>query len=191
MLYLVGGVARAGKSITASVMLERYSIPYLSLDSLRWGLTKGAPSLGIHSDNNDHEDAERLWPMIEAIIENILFDGRDYLIEGVCLLPKLVSECRHANPNNVRTCFLGYPQVGLDEKVNATMNYEGPNDWLRRLDKKSVRGFIGEAIQTSMSLKTECESYSIPFINSGSNFPRAINESVNVLTDSGARRVSR
>ncbi len=182
MLYLVGGVARAGKSMTATTMQRQLGVPYLSLDALRWGLTKGAPCLGIHSDNDDQEDSKRLWPILEAMIENILFDGRDYLIEGVCFIPELVATCIHTNPDSVRACFLGCPDVGLDKKVAATMNYEGPNDWLRRLSSEVVHEFIAGAIQRSIRLRSECAATDIPFIDSGGNFSQAISKAMDALT---------
>jgi predicted kinase len=92
MLYLVGGVARAGKSQVATTMNNKYQIPWLSLDTLRWGLGKGAPSLQIDSNNDDQKDAARIWPIVEAMSDNILFDGRSYLIEGGIVMSRATGE---------------------------------------------------------------------------------------------------
>ena len=182
MLYVVGGVARAGKSQVATAMNNKFGVPWLSLDALRWGLGKAAPILGIDSDNDDREDAERIWPIIEAMAENILFDGRDYLMEGVCLTPQQAASLISSRPQEVRACFLGYPHVDLSDKVTATMRYEGPNDWLRRLGVERATGFLSGAIQRSATLRSECDSVGIPFIDTGSNYLQGIDDAVNALT---------
>jgi hypothetical protein len=91
MLYLVGGCSRSGKSSLAERMRARHNVPWFPLDALKMGLHLGAPSLGVHPDDDDLETADRMWPIVRGALENLIFDGRDYLVEGVNLRPATVA----------------------------------------------------------------------------------------------------
>jgi hypothetical protein len=47
MLYLIGGAARAGKTILGHRLFRERSIPYFCVDYFVSALDQGAPELGI------------------------------------------------------------------------------------------------------------------------------------------------
>ena len=111
MLYLIGGCSRSGKSTLAERMRVRHGIPWFPLDALKMGLHLGAPSLGIYPEDDDLETADRMWPIIQGVLDHLLFDGRDYLVEGVNIRPHLIARFIGETDEPVRACFLGYPEV--------------------------------------------------------------------------------
>jgi adenylate kinase family enzyme len=42
MVILVGGVSCTGKTVMAQKLLEKYKIPYLSIDHIKMGLIRGS-----------------------------------------------------------------------------------------------------------------------------------------------------
>ena len=50
MLFFIGGAARTGKGILARRLLVEQRLPYLSLDVLKMGLTRGVPEYEIDPD---------------------------------------------------------------------------------------------------------------------------------------------
>ena len=53
-------------------MRARHGVPWFTLDALKMGLYLGAPSLGVHPDDDDLETADRMWPIIKGVIENLV-----------------------------------------------------------------------------------------------------------------------
>jgi hypothetical protein len=67
MLYLVGGCSRSGKSLLAGRVRAHYGVPCFPLDALTMGRRLGAPSPGIHPNDDDLETADRTWPIIKGV----------------------------------------------------------------------------------------------------------------------------
>jgi hypothetical protein len=68
-------------------MRANHQVPWLPLDALKMGLHLGAPPLGVHPEDDDLETPDRRWPVIKGLLENLIYDGRDYLVEGINLRP--------------------------------------------------------------------------------------------------------
>jgi hypothetical protein len=160
---------------------QRQGTPWLSIDAMRWGLTKGAPELGINSDNDDLEDALRLWPIIQGFVENVEFDGRDYLIEGVCLLPNQIVELVNKYLPNARACYLGYPEIDPETKFAEVMAHGGPNDWLRKEPEAKIRAFISSRISQSRKDRETCSAIGLQFFDTGQNRAKVLSNASRYL----------
>ncbi|HEY1879546.1 MAG TPA: hypothetical protein VGG68_06415 [Caulobacteraceae bacterium] len=171
MLYLVGGCGRSGKSTLAERIRAGHGVPWFPLDALKMGLHLGAPSLGVHPDDDDLETADRMWPIVKGALENLVFDGRDYLVEGVNLRPATVADFARENETPVRICFLGYPEVSIDIKASEVARHAGlPNDWLNRMGPDYVRRYLEYGRSQSCRLRDECRALGIPFFDTGADF---------------------
>ncbi len=186
MLYVVGGCSRSGKSLLAELMRVRHNIPWFSLDALKMGLHLGASSLGVHPDGDDLKTADRMWPIIEGVIENLIFDGRDYLIEGVNLRPATLARFIEDADGPVRACFLGYPEAIIEVKAQQVAQHVGtPNDWLHRTGPANVRRYLEASRALSRRLRRDCEALDIPFFDTGSDFHGALACAERTLIDPG------
>ncbi len=171
MLYLVGGCGRSGKSSLAERMRLRHGVPWFALDALKMGLHLGAPSLDVDPDDDDLEVADRMWPIVKGLIENLIFDGRNYLVEGVNLRPASVAAFIAAAETPVRACFLGYPDIRVEAKAARVREHAGlPGDWLSRRGPAYVRKYIGYGRSLSRRLRRDCRELSFPFIDTGVDF---------------------
>jgi hypothetical protein len=171
MLYIIGGCSRSGKSLLAERMRTRHNVPWFPLDALKMGLHLGAPLLGVHPDDDDLETADRMWPVIKGAIENLIFDGRDYLVEGVNLRPATVADFIKEADTPVRTCFLGYPDAVIETKAAEVARHARlPNDWLNRTGRDNVRRYLEISRTLSRRLRDDCGSLDIPFFNTGADF---------------------
>jgi hypothetical protein len=171
MLYLVGGCGRSGKSTLAERIRARHGVPWFPLDALKMGLHLGAPSVGVHPDDDDMETADRMWPIVRGALENLIFDGRDFLVEGVNLRPATVADFIKETEAPVRTCYLGYPEVAIESKAADVARFAGlPNDWLNRTGPENVRRYIEYCRTQSRRLRTDCHTFGIPFFDTGADF---------------------
>ena len=73
MIILIGGVGYAGKTLMAQKLLEKYKMPYLSIDHLKMGIYRSDPNCGFHPESDAETGsceliANKLW----GILKNIL-----------------------------------------------------------------------------------------------------------------------
>lgn len=183
MLYLVGGVSRSGKSTLAERMRRGRGVPWFPLDALKMGLHLGAPSLEVSPDDEDALTAARMWPVIRPLLENLIFDGRDYLVEGVNLRPADVAGFVAGTREPVRACFLGYPALSVPAKAALVARHAGgPNDWLNRMGEPYVLAYLEGCVRRSRALRDECARSGLAFFDTGADFEAAIGAAERWLT---------
>lgn len=183
MLYIVGGCSRSGKSLLAERMRSRHGIPWLTLDAVKMGLALGAGYLGVEPSSDDLITADRIWPVVEPILDHALFDGRPYLVEGVNLRPETISTYLAHADAPIRVCFLGYPDVSIDEKIQAVAGHRDvPTDWLYRTGPANVRRYLTISRDLSRTLREECRRVGLPFVDTGDDFVAGLEAAEAILT---------
>lgn len=166
----------------AERMRVRHGVPWFTLDALKMGLHLGAPTLGVRPDADDLSTADRLWPIIEPILDHAIFDARDYLVEGVNLRPRTVAQFIAETDEPVRACFLGYPDVAIEAKLRDVALHAGPpTDWLHRTGPENVRRYLAISRKLSRELRAECAAVNIPFVDTGAEFDDGIGKAERVL----------
>jgi putative acetyltransferase len=70
----------------AQKLLEKYKIPYLSIDHVKMGLIRGSKYCDFTATDSDDELANKLWPIVKGIIMTNIENGQHIIIEG-CYLP--------------------------------------------------------------------------------------------------------
>lgn len=169
----------------AARMCARHGIPWFALDALKMGLHLGAPALGVMPAGDDLATADRMWPIVEPILDHAIFDRRDYLVEGVNLRPATVARFIQECDEPVRACFLGYPDIRIEAKAMHVARHSGPpTDWLHRTGTENVRRFLKISRALSRSFRDECATLDIPFVDTGADFQAGVAAAEHVLTRS-------
>jgi hypothetical protein len=164
-------------------MRARHGVPWFPLDALKMGLYRGAPQLGVHPEHDDLETADRMWPIVQALVENLIFDGRDYLVEGVNLRPDTVAAFIRQSEDPIRACFLGYPELSVEAKAVHVAAHAGqPNDWLNRMGSDYVVRYLGECRRFSQLLLDDCTRLGLDFFDTGADFHGALDAAERSLT---------
>lgn len=84
MIVLISGTTHTGKTALAQRLLEKYKIPYLSVDHLKMGLIRsGNTALTV---NDDKELTPYLWAIVKEIIKTAIENKQNLIIEG-CYIP--------------------------------------------------------------------------------------------------------
>ena len=174
----------------AERMRAHHGVPWFTLDALKMGLYLGAPSLEVLPQADDLCTADQMWPIIEPILDHAVFDGRDYLVEGVNLRPTAVATFIQESDQPVRACFLGYPDMNVEDKAREVARHTGPpTDWLHRTGAENVRRYLGVSRQLSRQLRDDCNSFGIPFVDTGADFHAGLDAAERALVhprDEGA-----
>ena len=84
MIILITGASHTGKTLLAQKLLEKYKIPYFSIDNLKMGLIRsGYTKL---TPEEDPAITDYLWPIIREMIKTAIENGQNLIIEG-CYIP--------------------------------------------------------------------------------------------------------
>ena len=84
MVILISGTTHTGKTALSQRLMEKYKIPYLSVDHLKMGLIRsGKTSLTVR---DDEKLTLFLWPIIKEIIKTVIENKQNIIIEG-CYIP--------------------------------------------------------------------------------------------------------
>lgn len=86
MIILIGGASCTGKTTMAQRLLEKYHIPYLSIDHVKMGLIKGNQYCDFKATDPEDELTEKLWAIVRGIIMTNIENDQHIIIEG-CYLP--------------------------------------------------------------------------------------------------------
>ena len=182
MIYIISGTSRSGKTIIAKEMMQQTGIPYLSLDWLIMGFTNGIPEYGIHDKLWPHEIAERFWDFFKAMLDNMIWAEKDYIIEGEAVLPELIIETIKKYPDKIKVCFVGYSKVNLKDKVSDVYKYSyGKNDWLTNESKDYVTDHINNMITYSKRIESSCKQYDLPYFDTSKDFMKGLNKALQYL----------
>lgn len=84
MVILISGATHTGKTALAQRLLEKYKMPYLSIDHLKMGLIRsGNTELTV---NDDEQLTPYLWAIVKEIIKTAIENGQNLIVEG-CYIP--------------------------------------------------------------------------------------------------------
>ncbi|MDE7329539.1 MAG: adenylate kinase [Clostridia bacterium] len=84
MVILIAGTTHTGKTLLAQRLMERYKIPYYSIDHIKMGLIRsGKTSLTV---NDDEKLTPYLWSIVKEMIKTALENRQNLIIEG-CYIP--------------------------------------------------------------------------------------------------------
>lgn len=85
MIVLITGSTHSGKTLLAQKILEKYYIPYLSLDHLKMGLIRSG-KINLSPLDKENLITEEIWPIAREIIKTAIENKQNLTIEG-CYIP--------------------------------------------------------------------------------------------------------
>lgn len=186
MIFLLGGPPRVGKSIISSKIRQKHAVSVVSTDSLGAVLEnvlslESAPDLFVFDKFNKMPTAERVklitknpaglidyvrkeshvvWKAVEAFIRRENEEGRDVLIEGVAVLPELVSRLENI-PH--RVVFIGNQGKNHKENIKKSAK-ENEYDWMRDVSDPYIDAFALFVKQMSAYIEQEAKKYGFEYI---------------------------
>ena len=84
MIVLITGASHTGKTALAQRLLEKYKIPYFSIDHLKMGLIRSGRT--VLTPDDDDALTNYLWPIVSEMIKTVVENGQSLIIEG-CYMP--------------------------------------------------------------------------------------------------------
>ncbi len=182
MLYLLGGAARAGKSMIARKFLAQSGIPFFSLDFLMMGFANGLPAYGVDPEADELLIGELLWPVVQSMARAMVEEEIDYLLEGVQLPPPRVAALGAELPGQVRACFVGLAEADTRLKFQEIRRFGGGvDDWLRAATDQEVVQEIERLKALSRRIKEVCRQHGLPYFEMSGDLPGMVEKVVQYL----------
>jgi 2-phosphoglycerate kinase len=186
MIFLLGGPPRVGKSIISSEIRQRHVVSVVSTDTLGAVLEnvlspEAVPDLFVFGKFNEIPMAERvklilkdpaglidyarkeshvIWKAVEAFSRRETDEGRDVLIEGVAVLPELVSQLDDI-PH--RVVFIGNQGENHKENIKKSAE-ENERDWMREVGDQYIGAFAMFVKRMSAYIEQEAKKYGFEYI---------------------------
>jgi 2-phosphoglycerate kinase len=186
MIFLLGGPPRVGKSTISSKIRQKHAVSVVSTDSLCAVLEnilspEAAPDLFVFDRFDKMPMAERVklirkdpakfieyarseshvvWKGVEAFIKRENKEGRDVLIEGVAVLPELVSQLENI-PH--RVVFLGNQGENHKENIKKFAE-ENEHDWMRDVNDQYIDAYAMFIKLMSIYIQQEAKKYGFEYI---------------------------
>lgn len=204
MIYLIGGSMRGGKTTLAKKLSDVLNVTYISTDYLRLVVMSyfegkerevnfpfekmfDVSDMNIFQDypgrellKADLKESETMWRGIESFIKYILLVNKDYIFEGVHLLPSLVA--KYKNDSNFKIILLA--KTNQEKILQGLLENRGNGDWIAdNIDNDEVLVSVAESlVEYGKYFTRECDEYGLKCINTEDNFSDRIDEALKYLT---------
>jgi hypothetical protein len=84
MILFLTGASHTGKTLLSQKLMERYHIPYFSIDHLKMGLIRSSQTDLTPMDDDSLTDY--LWPIVREMVKTAIENDQSMIVEG-CYIP--------------------------------------------------------------------------------------------------------
>jgi len=171
MIILLGGVSSTGKTLMSQKLLEKYKIPYLSVDHLKMGVFRGDSNCGFTPMDSNEVIGEKLWPIIKGIIMTNIENDQNIIIEGCYILPNFVKDFEREYLDQIVSVFIGFSTDYIKENFTSNI-IKHRNAIENRLSKEDrpITQFINEHDE----LRKQCIENGVQHFEINSNYEKEI-----------------
>lgn len=167
MIYVIAGIAKAGKTFLCKKALMHYQKAYFSTDYLMMTLVKAKPELGIVSTADDMQVGKQLEPYLYSMIETMVENNEDYVIEGVHIYPEFAALLREKFTTQIKIIFVGIDQVDIYEKISELKCYQNQlsNPWFMDYNEEEMYDLVSFLVRASQDLKEQAIRHGFPYFS--------------------------
>lgn len=173
MIILIGGVSCTGKTVMAQKLLEKYKIPYLSIDHIKMGLIRGSKYCDFSTTDSDDEIAGKLWPVVKGIITANIENGQHIIIEGCYLPPEHIRDFEPEYFEQIIALYIGFSKKYIEKYfVSGIMGHRSEIE-LKEYDE----GYMNpdNFILLHSQLKERCGEYNEKFFEINDDYEKEMN----------------
>lgn len=172
MVILIGGVSCTGKTLMAQKLLEKYKIPYLSIDHIKMGLIRGNKYCDFSATDSESELTTKMWPLIKGIIMTNIENRQHIIIEGCYLPPEHIREFEEEYLKQMIALYLGFSKNYLDKNFNS-----GIIEHRSEIEQKDLDDYLNhdDFIKYHTELKERCRKNNAKFFEINDDYEVEMN----------------
>lgn len=120
MVILINGASCTGKTYLAQNLMEKYKIPYLSIDHIKMGLIRSKNTNLTPYD--DEELQPYLWNIIKEIIKTVIENNQNIIIEGAYIPFNYKNGFSAEYLDNIKYICLAMSEKYINNNYNLIIN---------------------------------------------------------------------
>lgn len=156
MVILISGATHTGKTALAQRLLEKYKMPYLSIDRLKMGLIRSGNTM--LTVNDDEQLTPYLWAIVKEIIKTAIENGQNLIVEGYYIPFGWQKDFSEEYLKDIRFYCLIMTAEYIEKKFSDIIKFENVIE--RRIESPDKNDLIKEN-ETNLRL---CKKYGLKYI---------------------------
>lgn len=166
LIILISGNSSTGKTLMSQKLLEKYHIPYYSIDHLKMGLYRSDRNCGFTPEDSIETISEKLWPIVMGMIMTAIENNQHLIIEGCYILPRHIAEFDEEYSKNIIPVFIGFsPQYISDHFTSSIVKHRSAIE---------RRGLPDLHVITEYDFKKKCSDCSVKYFEIAENYEEEI-----------------
>lgn len=158
MIILISGTTHTGKTALSQRLMEKYNIPYFSIDHLKMGLIRSGQT--ALTTNDDRELTPYLWSIVKEMIKTAIENRQNLIVEG-CYIPfDFKKDFADNYLSEIRFYCLIMSTSYIEKKFSDIMRYESVIE--RRLSENTVDK--NELIRENSENLQQCKEFNLPYV---------------------------
>lgn len=171
MIILISGNSCTGKTYMAQRLLEKYHIPYLSIDHLKMGLYLADMNCGFTPMDSNEDIGGKLWPILKGIIMTNIENKQNLIIEGCYILPHHLEDIESSYKDQMIAVFLGFSTPYIEHHFHSGI--------IHHRNVIETRMYPEERTATDLILEHEvfrekCKASGVPYFEIQDNYEEEI-----------------
>lgn len=171
MIILISGNSCTGKTYMAQQLLEKYHVPYLSIDHLKMGLYRADMNCGFTPMDSTEHVGEQLWPIIKGIIMTNIENKQNLIIEGCYILPHHLQDFEPSYSQHIISVFLGFSTTYIRQNFQSNI-VQHRNAIEARMYPEE--GTVAEYIHEHDVFREKCVASDVPYFEIRENYEEEI-----------------
>ena len=167
IIIIIGGESHVGKTLLAQGLLEKYKIPYTSLDHIKMGLIRGYDDCGFVVSESDDIISKKMWNVVKGIIDTCKENGQNIILEGCYFPPDKVQElvCE-----DIIAIYIGFSKAYIQNNFDKIIDFESIIEKRKYPEERTQDDFI----LANLTLKGKCIKANLPYFEVNSDYKNEI-----------------
>ena len=158
MILFLAGASHTGKTLLSQRLMERFHIPYLSIDHLKMGLIRSGNTDLTPMD--DDKLTQYLWPIVREMIKTAIENRQNLIVEG-CYIPfDWANDFSAEYLQDIRCCYLIFSKEYIENHFAQIVKFAGVIE--KRLDDSGLDK--NELIRENEENLAQCRKYGCRYI---------------------------
>jgi 2-phosphoglycerate kinase len=180
MIILIGGVSCTGKTMMAQRLLEKYKMPYLSIDHVKMGLIRGNKYCDFCATDSDDELTGKLWPIVKGIIMTNIENGQHIIIEGCYIPPEHTNDFEPKYLERIIALYIGFSKNYIEKHFTS-----GIIEHIYDIEQKEYDDYINRQnlIKLHTQMKELCRKNNEKFFEINDDYIGEMNDIYNWIDE--------